>query len=69
MFVLAHLSDIHLPPLPTPASARTHQQARPRLSELAAQAQRALHRREMLDALVADLKAQEPTISRSRATW
>ncbi|MBI5261604.1 MAG: metallophosphoesterase [Bradyrhizobium sp.] len=58
-FRLAHLSDPHLPPLP-----------RPRLRELAGK--RALgflnwtrnrhkyHRREVLDALVADLKAQAP---------
>jgi len=58
-FRLAHLSDPHLPPLP-----------RPRLHELAGK--RALgflnwtrnrhryHRREVLDALVADLRAQMP---------
>ena len=58
-FTLAHLSDPHLPPLPVP-----------RLSELASK--RALgflnwtrnrhkhHRREALDALVHDLKAQAP---------
>lgn len=58
MFVLAHLSDIHLPPLPAP-----------RLSELISKRglgyvnwlrrRRALHRREVLDALVGDLKAQD----------
>jgi len=58
-FTLAHLSDPHLPPLPTA-----------RLRELAGK--RALgylnwirnrhkyHRREVLDALVADMKAQRP---------
>ncbi len=58
-FRLAHLSDPHLPPLP-----------RPRLKELASK--RALgflnwtrnrhkyHRREVLDTLVADIKAQAP---------
>jgi len=58
-FALAHLSDPHLPPLPAP-----------RLGEL--MGKRALgylnwtrnrhkyHRREVLDALVADLKAQAP---------
>src|SRR5579884_4156968 len=58
-FTLAHFSDPHLPPLP-----------RPRLSELAGK--RALgylnwtrnrhkyHRREALDALIGDLKAQAP---------
>jgi 3',5'-cyclic AMP phosphodiesterase CpdA len=58
-FMLAHLSDPHLPPLPAP-----------RLSEL--MSKRALgylnwtcnrhkyHRREALDALVADLKTQTP---------
>ena len=58
-FVLAHLSDPHLPPLP-----------QPRLIELAGK--RALgylnwtrnrhkyHRREVLDVLVSDLQAQSP---------
>src|SRR5580698_1076354 len=58
-FTLAHLSDPHLPPLP-----------KVRLAELAGK--RALgylnwtrnrhkyHRRDVLDALVADLKAQRP---------
>ena len=59
MFVLAHLSDIHLPPLPTP-----------RLAELASKRglgfinwlrkRRAIHRAETLAAIVADLKAQSP---------
>ena len=68
-FVLAHLSDPHLPPLP-----------RPRLRELAGK--RALgylnwtrnrhkyHRREVLDALVAGhAGAVSRTTSRSPATW
>ena len=38
MFVLAHLSDPHLAPLPSPQSARTAVQARARLHQLAAQA-------------------------------
>src|ERR1700730_5288472 len=58
-FTLAHLSDPHLPPLPTPT-----------LRELAGK--RALgylnwtrnrqrhHRRDVLDALVSDLQAQAP---------
>ncbi|MGP0092823.1 MAG: metallophosphoesterase family protein [Xanthobacteraceae bacterium] len=59
MFVLAHLSDPHLGPIP-----------RPRLSELAGKralgylnwraGRRALHRAEVLDELIADLKAASP---------
>jgi 3',5'-cyclic AMP phosphodiesterase CpdA len=59
MFVLAHLSDPHLAPLP-----------RPHLGELAnkrvlgflnwLRRRRAEHRREILDALVADLKSAHP---------
>jgi 3',5'-cyclic AMP phosphodiesterase CpdA len=58
-FTLAHLSDPHLPPLP-----------KPRLSELAGKRvlgyvnwtrnRHKYHRREVLDALVADVKAQGP---------
>ena len=59
MFVLAHLSDPHLAPLPRPRSARTLVQARARLPQLAAQAARDPPRR-VLAALVADLKAQTP---------
>ncbi|MBM3527247.1 MAG: metallophosphoesterase [Alphaproteobacteria bacterium] len=59
MFVLAHLSDPHLAPLP-----------RPRLGELASKRglgylnwlrkRRAIHRAEVLSAVVADLKANAP---------
>ncbi len=59
MFLLAHISDIHLAPLPPP-----------RLAELIGKRglgyinwlrkRRAIHRREVLDALIADLKAQRP---------
>lgn len=58
-FTLAHLSDVHLAPLPTP-----------RISELLSKRltgyvnwrlkRHLVHRREVLDALVADLKAQAP---------
>ena len=58
-FTLAHLSDPHLPPLPTP-----------RLAELAGKRvlgylnwtrnRRKFYRREVLDALVSDLRAQAP---------
>jgi 3',5'-cyclic AMP phosphodiesterase CpdA len=58
-FTLAHLSDPHLPPLPTP-----------RLWELAGKRafgyfnwtvnRRHFHRREVLDALVSDIQAQGP---------
>jgi 3',5'-cyclic AMP phosphodiesterase CpdA len=59
MFTLAHVSDVHLAPLPTP-----------RLSELMSKRglgylnwlrkRRAIHRPEMLAALVADLKTRAP---------
>ena len=59
MFVLAHVSDIHLAPLPTP-----------RLSELISKRglgyinwlrkRRAIHRADVLATVVADLKAQSP---------
>src|ERR1700704_4239778 len=59
MFVLAHLSDPHLAPLPTP-----------RFSELASKRllgflnwqrkRRDIHSTEMLDRLIADLKSQKP---------
>jgi 3',5'-cyclic AMP phosphodiesterase CpdA len=58
-FTLAHLSDPHLPPLPTP-----------KLAELAGKRvlgylnwtrnRRKFYRREVLDALVSDLRAQAP---------
>jgi len=59
MFVLAHLSDPHIAPLPAP-----------RLSELASKRvlgflnwhrkRRAIHQRATLDAIVGDLRAQSP---------
>jgi 3',5'-cyclic AMP phosphodiesterase CpdA len=59
MFVLAHLSDVHLPPLP-----------RPRPAELLSKRglgfinwlrkRRAVHRADVLAAVVADIKAQAP---------
>ena len=59
MFVLAHVSDIHLAPLPTP-----------RVSELISKRglgyinwlrkRRAIHRADVLATVVADLKAQSP---------
>ena len=59
MIVLAHLSDPHLPPLPGP-----------RLADLAGKRalgylnwirnRRKFHRRDLLDALVSDLQAQQP---------
>lgn len=59
MFLLAHISDIHLAPLPPP-----------RLSELMSKRglgylnwlrkRRTIHQRTVLDAVVADLKAQRP---------
>ena len=58
-FALAHLSDPHLPPLPSP-----------RLADLAGKRalgylnwtrnRRKFHRRDVLDALVSDLQAQKP---------
>ncbi|KIZ36936.1 MULTISPECIES: metallophosphoesterase family protein [Rhodopseudomonas] len=58
-FTLAHLSDPHLPPLPTPSRA-----------ELAGKRvlgylnwtrnRHAIHRRDVLDALVTDIQAQQP---------
>jgi len=59
VFTLAHLSDVHLPPLPKPT-----------LSELASKRvlgylnwtrnRHSIHRRDILDALVGDLQAQAP---------
>lgn len=58
-FLLAHLSDPHLPPIPTPA-----------LAELADKRllgymnwirnRRTRHRRDVLDAIIADMQAQRP---------
>jgi 3',5'-cyclic AMP phosphodiesterase CpdA len=53
MFTLAHLSDIHLPPLPRP---RIHELTSKRiLGYINWQRRRRFHRRDILDALVADL--------------
>jgi 3',5'-cyclic AMP phosphodiesterase CpdA len=58
-FTLAHLSDPHLAPLPPP---RLHQLAGKRaLGYLNWKRNRhAIHRRDVLDALIADVKAQRP---------
>jgi 3',5'-cyclic AMP phosphodiesterase CpdA len=58
-FLLAHLSDPHLPPMP---AARLHQLAGKRaLGYLNWKRNRhAIHRREVLDLLVADMQAQQP---------
>ena len=63
MFVLAHLSDPHLAPLP-----------QPRIGELASKrllgylnwrrGRGAVHRAEVLDAILSDLRAASPTTSR-----
>ncbi len=56
-FVLAHLSDIHLPPLPAPRPAELiSKRGLGYLNWLRKRA--SLHRRDVLDALVADLKTQ-----------
>jgi len=57
MFVLAHLSDPHLGPLPTPRLAELMGKRANRLSQLAAQA-RLIHRADLLARIVADLEAQ-----------
>lgn len=58
MFVLAHLSDIHLPPLPRPSPFELFsKRGLGYLNWL--RKRRALHRREILDALVDDLKTQD----------
>ncbi len=58
-FTLAHLSDPHLPPMPT---ARLHQLAGKRaLGYLNWKRNRhAIHRREVLDLLVGDMQAHQP---------
>ena len=58
-FTLAHLSDVHLPPLP---AVRAHQLANKRvLGYLNWKKNRhAIHRREVLDAVVADMLAHGP---------
>ena len=59
MFVLAHLSDIHLAPLPTPPLAELiSKRGLGYLNWL--RKRRAIHRPEVLAAIVADLDAQQP---------
>jgi 3',5'-cyclic AMP phosphodiesterase CpdA len=58
-FVLAHLSDPHLPPLPV-LSLREFSGKRALGYLNWTRNRRAIHRREVLDTLVADLKAQRP---------
>ena len=59
MFVLAHISDIHLAPLPAPRPAELiSKRGLGYLNWL--RKRRAIHRPEVLEALVADLKAQQP---------
>ena len=59
MFVLAHLSDPHLAPLPPPRARELF--GKRMLGYLNWRHKReAIHRRDMLDALVRDLKAQAP---------
>jgi 3',5'-cyclic AMP phosphodiesterase CpdA len=58
MFTLAHLSDIHLAPLPRP---RVYELMSKRMLGYVNWAQRrGRHRRDVLDRLVTDLKAQAP---------
>ena len=58
-FTLAHLSDPHLPPLP---AARLHELAGKRAFGYLnwTRNRHKYHRREVLDALVADMQAQRP---------
>jgi 3',5'-cyclic AMP phosphodiesterase CpdA len=58
MFTLAHLSDIHLAPLPTPA---LHELMSKRIfGYINWQRRRHQHRRDLLDRLTADLTGQKP---------
>jgi 3',5'-cyclic AMP phosphodiesterase CpdA len=58
-FLLAHLSDPHLPPLPTPRVAELF--GKRTLGYLNwIRNRRIIHRRDVLDALVADMHAQRP---------
>lgn len=59
MFTLAHLSDIHLAPLPAPRLADLTPKRALALVNWVRQ-RRFLHRREVLDLLTADLLAQRP---------
>jgi len=59
MFLLAHVSDIHLAPLPAPGLAELiSKQGLGYLNWL--RKRRAIHRTEVLAAVIADLKAQTP---------
>ena len=58
-FVLAHLSDPHLPPLP-PLSLREFAGKRALGALNWRRNRHAIHRREVLDAVVADMQAQRP---------
>jgi 3',5'-cyclic AMP phosphodiesterase CpdA len=58
-FTLAHLSDPHIPPLPTPRASELI--GKRMLGYLNwARNRHKIHRREVLDALVADMQAQQP---------
>ncbi len=59
MFTLAHISDVHLSPLPKPALRAL---AGKRLTGYLywLHRRRAIHRREVLDRLIADMHAQQP---------
>lgn len=59
MFTLAHLSDVHLSPLPRP-TARQLMNKRMLGYTNWLRGRHEVHKRAVLDALVADLKAQEP---------
>ncbi len=59
MFLLAHISDVHLAPLPSPAPGELmSKRGLGYLNWL--RKRRAIHRPEVLAAIVADLKAQQP---------
>ena len=59
MFVLAHISDIHLAPLPTPRPAELlGKRGLGYLNWL--RKRRSIHRADVLAAIIADLKAQQP---------
>ena len=63
MFVLAHLSDVHLAPLPVPSPPELlSKRGLGYLNWL--RKRRRIHRAEMLAKIVADLKARTPTTSR-----
>ena len=59
MFLLAHISDVHLAPLPSPAPGELmSKRGLGYLNWL--RKRRAIHRPEVLAAIVADLNAQQP---------